>query len=277
MALGVVASGGGLREVVAGLLVLASAALAVLALLTRPWLGAPRSLRVRPRFALAMTRRSLPLAPTALAEFTSLKIDNVLPLAILGGSAAGVYSVAAQLYLALVMAPLVLTKAFLPRFTRLQDGDIEAARAFLGRYVRLFLGISTLTALLALTVGRPVVLGVFGDEFRAAAGVLAALSPTLFLTALNRLYNHALIGLGENRWFFVVTGSGAGLNVLGNLALIPLWGVYGAAAMTVATEGLVLVGARKRVRARLEGGRRIGTSKTRAYDPPEADSAEEGA
>jgi O-antigen/teichoic acid export membrane protein len=88
----------------------------------------------------------------------------------------------------------------------------------------------------------------------AAATVLAVLAPALLHTSLNRLYNHALIGLGENRWYFLVSSGGAGLNVLGNLVLIPLWGIYGAAVMTVVTEGAVLVGSRLKVESRLREG-----------------------
>jgi O-antigen/teichoic acid export membrane protein len=49
------------------------------------------------------------------------------------------------------------------------------------------------------------------------------------------------VALGKQRPYFLVAMAALLFNVMANLIMIPLWSYYGAAVVTILTEGLVLV------------------------------------
>ena len=58
---------------------------------------------------------------------------------------------------------------------------------------------------------------------------------------LNRLFNYVLIGMKENIKYLKIILIGTILNIIGNLYLIPIYSIEGAALSTLATELFVLV------------------------------------
>ena len=81
---------------------------------------------------------------------------------------------------------------------------------------------------------------VFGDAYaqgrRPLALLLVATAVATVTAPLGALY----VGLGRDRTFALILTTGALVNLVGNAAAIPLWGMTGAAATTVLSESLVL-------------------------------------
>jgi len=78
-------------------------------------------------------------------------------------------------------------------------------------------------------------------EFSDSILVLRILSLALFLAYFNHLTGYTIVVLGQQRSYFFVALVALIFNVLANLIIIPQFSYFGAAAVTVLTEGLVLL------------------------------------
>lgn len=81
----------------------------------------------------------------------------------------------------------------------------------------------------------------FGDEFALAGDLFKVLSLMLVFALANGVIGQGVFALGEDRRYVWTATAAAVFNVLGNLLVMPVYGVWGAAWMTVATE--VVLGA----------------------------------
>ncbi len=91
-------------------------------------------------------------------------------------------------------------------------------------------------ALILSGLAGPLLIGLYGSEYAAAAPILIILA---WSAAANWLYaplGVALQARGRERWWLAVLGCGLSINLLGNLWGIPRWGAVGAAAATLASE-----------------------------------------
>lgn len=132
-----------------------------------------------------------------------------------------------------------------PQFVRLHAaGDGAAIRAFVRQTTQLVFWPSVAAALVLLAMGR-LVLGLFGAAFTDGYGVMAVLMFGFLLKAAIGPVDELLAVSGSHRLVAVVLPCTALLNVALNVALIPMFGTYGAATATVlsiaASHGLLAV------------------------------------
>ncbi len=79
-----------------------------------------------------------------------------------------------------------------------------------------------------------------GSEFSASSGTLAVLMGVFGLTAFGYLAGYLVI-VQRMQWTYVRIGlAGLAINVVGNLALVPSYGIIAAAWVTIATEVFVI-------------------------------------
>lgn len=76
----------------------------------------------------------------------------------------------------------------------------------------------------------------FGEEFALAGDLFKVLSLMLVFALANGVIGQGVFALGEDRRYFWAATVAAVFNVCGNLLVMPAYGVWGAAWMTVATE-----------------------------------------
>lgn len=199
---------------------------------------------LRPRFAQALIRRSMPLASAAIAENIGLRIDVVLVGAMLGSTAAGNYGASYSLYMAGTMAPLALVKVFFVRYAAAIGKDPQVARSIVTQaWWRLVL-LSCATACLLGPTAFWIVPTIFGKEFHASVTPLLILSVALPFISVNRLYGHMLVAHGADGAYFRSVVLSAVVNIALNCLLIPICGIVGAAFSTIATECATLIYAR---------------------------------
>lgn len=214
----------------------------VVALAAFVWVG-PRAL-LPPAWDAAGFRAfamfSLPLSLSSWIGFFGtnwldyLVIKFYVPLSALGN-----YSLGAQLAGVIQQVTIIFSTLLLPRLSVLvSSGDEDAIRAFAGRFVPYWLLLmSTLFSLVAVLAPHTVPL-VFGEEFAEAAVVLGMLMLAAVLLAVFNVFLPLLSAYGQSWSLAGITLASAGLNVIADLALIPPFGVRGAAAATVLAYGL---------------------------------------
>jgi len=82
---------------------------------------------------------------------------------------------------------------------------------------------------------------VFGEDFAASSSILRLLAGVLFLTYLRSILNPFLISCDRQADITKSQWIAALVNVVGNLVLIPTFGIKGAAAATLISETLLVL------------------------------------
>jgi O-antigen/teichoic acid export membrane protein len=184
-----------------GLLLAQLAALAA-ALLLLPWRVAPHSgLR-----AAALRHREAPLFlwPAALVDAVTQQLPLLLVSAWFGAQSAGQFSLAWRvLALPALMLATAAGSVFYQRFARTLDDpvqDIDSARRMMVRTWLAFMLLGALPAAVIMLAGEPLFALVFGDRWREAGVLAAAMAPLLLAMATSSPTSGAIVVLGLQRW-----------------------------------------------------------------------------
>lgn len=164
--------------------------------------------------------------------------DKIVLARIAGPEAAGVYA-AAYRVLEVAYTPIrALLGAAFPRMFRHGAGGAAALGPLLRRLLRYGIGYSLL-AVPAVVLLAPLVPRLLGDEFADVAPVLASLSVLILLRTVRALPADTLTGAGYQGRRTVAQLVVAVVNVALLLALVPLWGIWGAVCATLVAEALL--------------------------------------
>jgi O-antigen/teichoic acid export membrane protein len=183
----------------------------------------------------------------SVVSFLVVRIDVLLVNALVGAERAGWYSVATYVAEGLILIPIVVGTNLIPRIVR-QEGFASSAAVF--RTMCLLYGALCLFALPAMAVAVPIA---FGAPYSASLGLFIWLLPgTYALGLLNSLTVHYFVR-GYPSWLLLIWICALIMNVLGNVALLPIIGVEAAPIVSSLTYVSVLL-AHVRHFARQAGG-----------------------
>jgi O-antigen/teichoic acid export membrane protein len=187
-----------------------------------------------------MNRFGIPLVPTALFLWVTNFSDRFFLVKLADVAEAGLYSVGVRVASAMVLLLTAFRMAW-PAFAYSIKEEREARRTY--AYVLTYLTVVTAWVALALTLLSPWLVDLLAaPRFADSASVVG---PLAFATVSYGAYIVIAIGVGRARrtqFNWVVTGAAAVVNVALNLALIPPYGMMGAALATVAAYTTMAVG-----------------------------------
>ncbi len=193
-----------------------------------------------------LIKESLPMGAILLMFTIDNKIDTVMLGAIKGSGTVGIYGIAYRVYDVLILGAAFLMNALLPVFSKWSNVSQEGNKLKQG-YQKAF------DVLLLMGVGVVILVWFLAPwmvqiltqqkfiEFADAVVVLRILSLAVFLAYFNHLTGYTIIALGRQRSYFFVALTALIFNVTANLFFIPRFSYYGAAAVTILTEAIVLV------------------------------------
>ncbi len=183
---------------------------------------------------------SLPMGAILLMFTADNRIDTVMLGGFKGSGAVGIYEVSSRVYDVLILGAAFLMSSLLPIFSRLGKEKLKLSfkKAFLlmlfgAALVSFFLYFSSPLAIKLLTQKR-------FFEFEDGVGVLRIFSLALFLAYFNHLTGYTIVALGYQRPYFWIALGSLVFNLAANSIFIPRFSYFGAAWVTVLTEGLVL-------------------------------------
>lgn len=179
---------------------------------------------------------SIPLTATRCANVLDRRIDVVIVGALMNPVAVGYYVLGKQISSFLMSPATALGFTVAPTYgeQKANGNDKEAGRMYettLTYTLLLYLP----AAVGIVIVAEPTVRYVFGADYLGAVPVIQLLSAFVVLQAVTNISNDALDYLGRARERALVKGGTSAVNLGLNLALIPIFGVVGAAAATVVT------------------------------------------
>jgi O-antigen/teichoic acid export membrane protein len=193
----------------------------------------------RPLFR-QMQRFGLPFVPSGLALWAIDFADRFFLLKLKNAAAVGLYSVGVRVSTAILLLLIAIRTAW-PAFAYSIKDDSEAKRTY--GFVLTYVLYVACWVSLALSLLAPwIVRALTTPAYYAGARVVPLLvfGGTAFIA-----YNVMTIGTGrakQTQFNWLVTGLGAVVNVALNFALIPPFGMMGAAAATVAAYVVMFLG-----------------------------------
>ena len=167
-------------------------------------------------------------------------IDKTMLARMSSLDAAGIYAAAYRLIDVAFIPLRALYNAALPGYFRAGTSGISGTVIYMRRLARVAVGYGTF-CLFALLVGAPLVSKVLGAEYGRTVEALRWLSLLPLFKSMHYLLADALTGAGYQGLRTTIQGSVAGFNVALNLWLIPAYSWRGAAASSLASDGLLVV------------------------------------
>jgi O-antigen/teichoic acid export membrane protein len=187
-----------------------------------------------------MNRFGMPLVPSALFLWALNFSDRFFLVRLSGAREVGLYAIGVRIASAIILLLAAFRTAW-PAFAYSIEDDREAARIY--AYVLTYLVAITSWMALALGVLAPWLVQLLTTEdFYSAERVVA---PLAFAAAVFGAYIVVVIGIGRarrTRSNWIITGAAAALNIVLNLALIPEYGMMGAATATVGAYAVLFLG-----------------------------------
>lgn len=187
---------------------------------------------------------------TAFALYAASRLANGLDVimidCLLGDSAeyvAGQYGVATKLVNVIIDLLLVVCTVLLPRMSmEIQNGNIEGAKK-LSQIVQECMVVFVLPATVGLAfVSKELTLSFFGNAYAPAINTMIVMSFNSFLAVFTNFLGVQIIYAYGKDWFTTISIlSGAIVNVVCNLFLIPMYEQLGAAVATIISNGVILI------------------------------------
>lgn len=210
----------------------------------------------------AWTRKHLGYGARGVVATLAYEINTKLDVWMLGvlvadKAAVGIYALAAALHEGVTQLAAVVQNNVDPVLARLvADGDAGELRAMVTRTRRWFVPALAGVCAVSAAMFPAVIPRLIGDPaFAAGAVPFAILMAGLAIASPYLPFAHLLLMAKRPGWHTALLGVAIGVNAIGNLVLIPRFGLAGAGAAmaaTVVTTALVLRGlARRQVAVRL--------------------------
>jgi PST family polysaccharide transporter len=194
------------------------------------------------RHTLALARLASPMLLSAFATAIYSRIDVFMLGRMLGGDAVGLYSAGTMLSEGLYLVPAAVMAAVAPRLASLYLQDRAAFDAAVHGFLRL-LSVSGLLMSTGVTLLAPYAISLlFRASYSSAAGVLQIHVWSTWAVFLSCASDPWYINHDLRRFYLMKTSVAAILNICLNFALIPRFGINGAAWATVVSYTVSALG-----------------------------------
>lgn len=197
-------------------------------------------------------RSLLPLTLLAGISMINNQMDVVLLGLLSTDAEVGIYRAALSASMPVVFALSAVNLVVAPHFSRLfAGGDLAGLQRLVTWSARVAAGVAVPAGLLLALFGTPLLGFVFGEPFAAGGAALAILVAGQLVNAMAGSVGNLLNMTGHERETVLGVGVAAAANLALNVALIPSWGMEGAATATAASlvvwNVLLVVRARRRL------------------------------
>lgn len=195
-----------------------------------------RSIQANAAEAKELLKRSWPLLLSTLAVTIYMKIDQLMLGAMMGDKHVGIYAVAARISEVWYFIPAAAICSTFPILIKTKEEDKSL---YIRRLIRLYRSMIFLAAIVGLIFTFGSEFGIkllFGSDYTEAAPVLSLHAWSGLFAVQGMITGYWLINEDLERHVLVRTASGAAINILLNLLLIPAYGISGAALATLLSQ-----------------------------------------
>lgn len=208
---------------------------------------ARKFVRIRLRYNGAVwahiLKESWPIAVSIALNLIYFRADTIILSLFHPAATVGIYGASYKVLTVLIAFPAMFAGLVLPLLTRhYASGDMERFRSVLQKALD-FLAMVALPMVGGVVVlAHPIMTLIAGSEFTASGSILRVLIVAAGTIFLGNLFGNTVVAVGRQRkmiWVYCCVAVGS---LVGYLATIPRFGVWGASGMTVATELAITIG-----------------------------------
>lgn len=166
-----------------------------------------------------------------IIAFANYKADVFLVNLFLGPTSVGIYVISVALVERLWLFSQAVSTVLLPRLAELSS-DENTRRQLTPLIARWVLLITLLFSFVLAVVASPLITGLFGAGYDEALLPLWILLPGIVATSTSRVLANDIAARGRPELNMYTSVVVVAVNIIGNIILIPLYGLLGAAAAT---------------------------------------------
>jgi O-antigen/teichoic acid export membrane protein len=175
-----------------------------------------------------------------ILSFLNYRLDLFLVNLLVGPSAAGIYTVAVRLVEQIWMISQAVSTVIFPRLSAMVQND-DMRREFTAVVARTVLWVTLAAAILLALIAQTIIEVLFGPAFSSAFTALLVLLPGIVFFSCARVLANDLASRGRVGINLMLAGLVLAINSIGNLILIPHFGILGAATATTSAYCITLV------------------------------------
>lgn len=185
-----------------------------------------------------LLRESLPLILSGLTIMIYMRIDQIMLGQMIGDKAVGVYSAATRISEVWYFIPMTVSSSVMPSIFNAKEISEELYYQRIGGLNRGLTWLAIAVAIVMTFVSKPLIVMLFGNSYIESGTILAVhIWASVFVFS----------GVATSGWFIAEnlsylslyrTLSGAIVNILLNIFLIPIYGGLGAAIATVIAQAV---------------------------------------
>jgi polysaccharide transporter, PST family len=188
--------------------------------------------------ARELLKESLPLILSGLTIMIYMRIDQIMLGQIIGDKSVGIYSAATRISEIWYFIPMTVSSSVMPSIFKAKEISEQLYYQRIGQLNRGLVWLSIAVAIIMTFIARPIVVLLFGNNYIESGAILAIhIWASVFV----------FTGVATSGWFIAEnltylslyrTLSGAIVNVLLNIFLIPMYGGLGAAIATIIAQAI---------------------------------------
>ncbi|MEI6235281.1 MAG: polysaccharide biosynthesis C-terminal domain-containing protein [Planctomycetota bacterium] len=186
-------------------------------------------------------KNGAPFAMSGLFCMASLHFDSVM-LASYSMKAVGAYGSAVRIIMVMNVLNGGVCHALFPKLIK---AKAEKDRGHIGWLIngtlRGFIVLFGAISIGGIAIGPQLMATLYGDKFPDTGAIFRFLSPIILLAAFYSLLGQCLEILGEQAKVMRIYALSAAVNIVGNLLLIPQYGMFGAAAATLVSSLITVI------------------------------------
>jgi O-antigen/teichoic acid export membrane protein len=196
--------------------------------------GMPKQRRIaRPEFKTrTWMATALPMVAGGLSQSIMNRIDVIMLGAMNNMVSVGLYNAATRIAVLNTFVLGAVNTIAAPMMAAAFHGGRHRQYRMILRYAMLFATVGALPLFAIMILWPQFLLGFFGPEFSQGGSLLRVLAIGQFVNAVTGPVGFALLMTGRERAFAWTLAAAATGNVIGNWALIQIWGAVGAAIST---------------------------------------------
>ncbi len=200
-----------------------------------------RNWKFRLPIAKSILNDSWPLMLSAVAIGIYMKIDQVMIKNMLGNEQTGIYAVAVKLSEVWYFLPGIICTSLFPALVQSIKTDVGFFNQRIKKLYTLMFWLSFGIALVTTILAGPIIKILFGSQYIGSVIVLQIYVWAGISVSLSAVINQYLIVANYTKISFFNTMTGAILNIIINLLLLPKMGIKGAAIATLTSYTIVIL------------------------------------
>lgn len=186
--------------------------------------------------AMSLLKQSYPLILSGLAVMLYMRMDQIMIGEMIGDREVGYYTAALRISEIWYFVPMLIVSSLFPAIVISKQKNESLYLSRIQKLYDLITWIGIFMAIAVTFLSNIIINVLFGEAFATSAIVLSIHIWAGIAVSMSFVHSKWLIAEGLQKYSLLYTGTAAAVNIVGNLMLIPTYGIIGAAIATLIAQ-----------------------------------------